>query len=70
MWFFIVAYDKTNPLNLSQLMGYSLSVATSSHHQSVRVSAMSHSQQVARFGISDMSNRAGVQYIDIRLIHR
>jgi hypothetical protein len=68
MGFFIVAQDKTNPLNLSQLLRRSLSIATSSHHQSVRVSAMSQSEPVAGFGVSDMSNSAGVQYIDIGLI--
>ncbi len=68
MSFFVVTDDETNPLNLSQLPGHSLSVATHCYHQSSRVAAVSQSEPVAGFGVSNMSNGAGVQYIDIGLI--
>jgi len=68
MWFFIIAYNKANPVNLSQLPGYPLSIAASSHYQGIRVSAVRHSEQAAGFAICNMSNRAGVEYIDIGLI--
>jgi len=60
MWFFIIAQDKINPLNLSQFLMGSLRIATGSNKQGTGVSAVSQSEQVAGFAVGNMSNSAGI----------
>jgi len=60
MWLLLVVQDKANPLNLSQLLWYSLGITTGSHHQGVRIPIMCQPEEVARFTVSNMSNRASI----------
>jgi hypothetical protein len=69
--FLTVVQDKVNPINLSQLLTGTLSIATNRHYQSLGISAACQSEQAAAFPIGDMGNGAGIEYIDIsHLIRR
>jgi hypothetical protein len=60
MRFFIITQNKTNSLNLSQLLGCSLGIATGCHQQGAGILAMGQSEPVPGFAVGNMSNRAGI----------
>jgi len=70
MLFFPVVQDKVNTFNMSQLLAGPLSIATDSHHQSLRISAMCQSEQATALAVGNMGNGAGIEYIDISPISR
>jgi len=60
MRFFLIAQNKVNPLNLSQLVASSFCVAAGSHYQGVRISAVRQTEPVTGFAVSNMGNSAGI----------
>jgi hypothetical protein len=66
--FFIIAHNKLNPFNLSQLLRGTLGIATGGYQHSIGVVAMNHSQPMSGFTVGDMGNGAGIQDIDVSFI--